>query len=539
MSHIQHSGSFRDLKSLLADCESQQGSHGGAEPQLPYEIKQRTHLLCSRFLGGAWKKVEVEDIRLTRMQGGMSNMLFLCQLPENCPPERNEADKTLLRVYFNPETETHLVAESVIFTLLSERKLGPRLFGIFNGGRLEEYILSRPLKVGEIRIPGISGEIARKLAVVHQLDVPIVKQPDYICEALDRWISTLKRSKTGTLPILKLQTTDSSIMLKVNGNNNNNGDAISNDTNITALKNNTLVVDDNRNGMLSRKRSLLHANLTVTSVYAGTNRNLPCANLEGVLLLNANEAYGEPVEKCKMIDLDELVKELQLIKLCVCKSKSHVNFCHNDLQEGNILLPKEQRQGGPEEGAVENGDQTDDGLVFIDFEYASYNYRGFDFANHFCEWPIDYTENKPPYYVVREEDYPTDEQQKTFFRAYLKAYYYPKYEDASDKLEAAAEQLITESAPFVPVSHFFWGVWALLQVELSPVEFGFAEYGRRRLALYFQTRENMLKLLEQDERSSGVVPQIFHDKPITLKPVESPQRKTSETAQDKKFLTVK
>lgn len=67
-------------------------------------------------------------------------MLFLCRLTENHPPIDNEPDKVLLRVYFNPETESHLVAESVIFTLLSERHLGPKLYGIFSGGRLEEYI---------------------------------------------------------------------------------------------------------------------------------------------------------------------------------------------------------------------------------------------------------------------------------------------------------------------------------------------------------------------------------------------------------------
>lgn len=70
----------------------------------------------------------------------MSNMLFLCRLTENHPPIKNEPDKVLLRVYFNPETESHLVAESVIFTLFSERHLGPKLYGIFSGGRLEEYI---------------------------------------------------------------------------------------------------------------------------------------------------------------------------------------------------------------------------------------------------------------------------------------------------------------------------------------------------------------------------------------------------------------
>lgn len=70
-------------------------------------------------------------------------MLFLCKLPAGHQPLTNEPDKTLLRVYFNPETESHLVAESVIFTLLSERQLGPQLFGIFNGGRLEEFIVVR------------------------------------------------------------------------------------------------------------------------------------------------------------------------------------------------------------------------------------------------------------------------------------------------------------------------------------------------------------------------------------------------------------
>ena len=67
-------------------------------------------------------------------------MKRVCSLTENHPTVRNEPDKVLLRVYFNPETESHLVAESVIFTLLSERHLGPKLYGIFSGGRLEEYI---------------------------------------------------------------------------------------------------------------------------------------------------------------------------------------------------------------------------------------------------------------------------------------------------------------------------------------------------------------------------------------------------------------
>lgn len=32
------------------------------------------------------------------------------------------------------------IQESVVFSILSERKIGPRLYAVFPGGRLEEYI---------------------------------------------------------------------------------------------------------------------------------------------------------------------------------------------------------------------------------------------------------------------------------------------------------------------------------------------------------------------------------------------------------------
>jgi choline/ethanolamine kinase len=38
------------------------------------------------------------------------------------------------------DAEITTITDSVIFMLLSERKLGPKLYGIFPGGRLEEYI---------------------------------------------------------------------------------------------------------------------------------------------------------------------------------------------------------------------------------------------------------------------------------------------------------------------------------------------------------------------------------------------------------------
>lgn len=49
----------------------------------------------------------------------------------------------LLRIYGQTHGEQaveSILTDSVVFALLSERKLGPKLHGIFPGGRIEQYI---------------------------------------------------------------------------------------------------------------------------------------------------------------------------------------------------------------------------------------------------------------------------------------------------------------------------------------------------------------------------------------------------------------
>ena len=77
---------------------------------------------------------------------------------------------------------------------------------------------------------------------------------------------------------------------------------------------------------------------------------------------------------------------------------SPVVFGHNDLQEGNILCQK------ADDGSIVR-------LAFIDFEYCSYNYRGFDLANHFCEWMYDYKVEEAPFFTNSPENYPSRDAQ--------------------------------------------------------------------------------------------------------------------------------
>lgn len=83
-----------------------------------------------------------------------------------------------------------LITESVIFTLLSERRLGPKLHGIFPGGRIEEYIPARPLLTKELSDPTLSLMIAEKMGQIHTMQVPISKEPTWLWNTMTKWLAT-------------------------------------------------------------------------------------------------------------------------------------------------------------------------------------------------------------------------------------------------------------------------------------------------------------------------------------------------------------
>jgi thiamine kinase-like enzyme len=73
-------------------------------------------------------------------------------------------------------------------------------------------------------------------------------------------------------------------------------------------------------------------------------------------------------------------------------------------------------QGTSELEALQQGQVDSSTMQFIDFEYGSYNYRGYDFANNWCE------------YAGFEGDYsryPDEKQQALFVTNYLQQQGYP------------------------------------------------------------------------------------------------------------------
>uniref|UniRef100_A0A4W3JH06 Ethanolamine kinase n=1 Tax=Callorhinchus milii TaxID=7868 RepID=A0A4W3JH06_CALMI len=282
----------------------------------------------------------------------------------------NEPRNVLLRLYgaILQGTEA-LVLESVMFAILAERCLGPKLYGIFPQGRLEQFIPSRKLETQELSIPNISAEIARKMATFHGMKMPFNKEPKWLFCTMEKYLKQ----------VMRISFTRESYIRKFHK-----------------------LLSYNLPQELEKLRSLLHA------------------------------------------------------------THSPVVFCHNDCQEGNLLL-------------LDNtGESSEQKLMLIDFEYSSYNFRGFDIGNHFCEWIYDYTYEKYPFFLASIENYPTQTQQVLAFEGV--------------KME---EQMLQEINRYALASHFFWGLWSIIQARISAIEFGYMDYALARFESYFEQKKQL------------------------------------------------
>ena len=143
--------------------------------------KKRALELCSGHLKGSWSSVTEDDISVTVHQGGLLNRIFLC-----CNNKSKET--VIIRLYGGKMPNSHILksigieGEVLIFHLMSVNEIGPKLLGVFDGGRIEEYKKgSHTLNDEDLMNNEVIACIAKKLARVHGMEVPINKKPrDFI-----------------------------------------------------------------------------------------------------------------------------------------------------------------------------------------------------------------------------------------------------------------------------------------------------------------------------------------------------------------------
>lgn len=130
-------------------------------------------------------------------------------------------------------------------------------------------------------------------------------------------------------------------------------------------------------------------------------------------------------------------------------------FCHNDTQYGNILR-LEPPKGSPLLQPQNEYRQ----LVVIDFEYSGPNVRGYDIANHFCEWMSDYHHADQPHHIWLDR-YPVEAEIDMFLVAYVE-HGMTVFDEA--EIERSVRELKAEIRDFLPIVNACWAVWGIVQM---------------------------------------------------------------------------
>ncbi|BES90790.1 DNA ligase [Nesidiocoris tenuis] len=140
-----------------------------------------------------------------------------------------------------------------------------------------------------------------------------------------------------------------------------------------------------------------------------------------------------------------------------------VVFCHNDLLLANVIC-------------------SDGSVTFIDYEYAGCSYQAFDIGNHFTEFA---GVNNIDFARIPDKDFQHD-----WLKLYL-AEYKSAVGESGPVTEDEIESLYQVVNKFILVSQVFWSTWALVQAEISELDFDFIDYAAMKMADY-ESRKNSI-----------------------------------------------
>lgn len=235
-------------------------------------------------------------------------------------------------------------------------------------------------------------------------------------------------------------------------------------------------------------------------------------------------------------------------------SRSALVFAHNDLLSGNIMFDAGSASPAATAAAVSSSatssspsssaaspssaasasaatvSSSPPRVFLVDFEYANFNPRAFDLANHFaeccgfeCEW----------------EHFPKRTQMCNFMESYLHAVQRVQAEQAEQQAvvanselgatvaASAAAALASSSSSSLPMSracmelyaevqcwllapHLFWTLWAVVQGRHSPIDFEYLPYSLLR----FQAFKDMKPRWEQwVEATPDTIEKIMENEP--------------------------
>ena len=216
--------------------------------------------------------------------------------------------------------------------------------------------------------------------------------------------------------------------------------------------------------------------------------------------INLEEVPDEEVSAASIVANIDFESEIEYLAGLIIKISPPVVFSHNDINTGNILVKDVQECSDP--------------VVLIDYEFSSYNYRGFDLANHFNEWMYDYrwsisvspvTEHFHcrrkdfPYYYRNTNKYPSKEEQRAWVVTYLDTFREKQRQiqennpvpGGQSQDTSSVSSVLREVEVFSLASHLLWTLWSLKQAQYSNIPFAYYSFARDRMEDYRIKKEQV------------------------------------------------
>lgn len=145
-----------------------------------------------------------------------------------------------------------------------------------------------------------------------------------------------------------------------------------------------------------------------------------------------------------------------------------VGFCHNNLLATNIIAlnsppSKYDLVVSTDSEEVASSAPVVSNVQFVDFVHSGVNYIAYDIANHF----VGHIR-----YAFSTHEVPSEQFKREFVQSY-----------ANDRFKVncrTVDKLIEDVNLFIPVSHCFWGLWALLMEHADGNDDDYVRYARHR-----------------------------------------------------------
>ncbi|EFO98535.1 CRE-CKB-1 protein [Caenorhabditis remanei] len=188
--------------------------------------------------------------------------------------------------------------------------------------------------------------------------------------------------------------------------------------------------------------------------------------------------YSEHPKTVSMVDLH---KEIDLMeKMSNEIFDDTIVFCHNDLACSNVLELNSNKE-----------------IVLIDWEFGTYNCRGFDLAMHLSETAIDFRDPTPPGIKISEKLTDDPPNIRGFCEAYVDADNKLKNRIPSDR-SSQISKLIQECLFFWPITHLFWACF-VMKLGLLKYNCGvdMDVQARDRFAIYYHLKSRTVKIYEE------------------------------------------